>query len=122
MKQLTLELFPPIAEIERKFPRGRDCQRELLAIALDLSVALNVAEIRKCSRWCTWQEILEKERPRLIKAISNQGDIILYRSQKSRETAYAFNCLARAIALMSFAPGGVTCFDNHWENCFDKKI
>ncbi len=50
-----------------------------------------------------------------VDVIASQGDIILYRSQKRGETAAAFNTLAEAIAIMSFQPGGLTVFEQHWD-------
>jgi hypothetical protein len=44
--------------------------------------------------------------------IAEKGDRILF---KTEGTAEAFNHLAEGIACLSFAPGGVTCFGQHWE-------
>ena len=41
-------------------------------------------------------------------------EYLLHRGPKD-ETAKAFNDLAKGIALLSFCPGGVTCFGRHWE-------
>lgn len=47
--------------------------------------------------------------------IAEHGDIILYRSKKKGETAAAFNHLARGLAVLAFAPGGVTFAGLHFE-------
>jgi hypothetical protein len=57
-----------------------------------------------------------KHAPDLAQFIGEHGDIILFKSNKKGESADAFNKLARAIALLSFSPGGVTTFGLHFEN------
>jgi hypothetical protein len=47
--------------------------------------------------------------------IAEKGDLILFRSKKHGETASAFNALAKGIAALSFVPGGVTTFGQHFE-------
>ena len=47
--------------------------------------------------------------------LANKGDNLLYRSNKDGETAHIFNETAKAIAFLSFAPGGVRIFNHHWE-------
>jgi hypothetical protein len=44
-----------------------------------------------------------------------QADRILFRSTKRGETANLFNQLARSIAILSYAPGGVTTFGQRYE-------
>ncbi len=43
------------------------------------------------------------------------SESILYRIGKPGQTAKAFNQVAESIAVLSFIPGGVTIFGNHWE-------
>jgi hypothetical protein len=38
----------------------------------------------------------------------------LFRGGKRGETAAAFNSLAKGVALLSFAPGGVVCFGTRY--------
>ena len=62
-----------------------------------------------------WSEI----QPKLAvcgQMIAEHGDNILFRSVKKGETAAAFNALAEGIAILSFAPGGITFMGDHWEN------
>lgn len=47
--------------------------------------------------------------------IAEHGDIIQYRSKKKGETAAAFNHLARGLAVLAFAPGGVRFAGLHFE-------
>jgi hypothetical protein len=49
--------------------------------------------------------------------IAEHGDAILYRVPG--KTAAAFNALAEGVALLSFAPGGVSVFGLHFESRMD---
>jgi hypothetical protein len=46
---------------------------------------------------------------------SSRMEYILHEGPKEGDTSKAFNDLARSVALLSFAPGGVTAFGRHWE-------
>lgn len=48
--------------------------------------------------------------------LTDVGEGILYSTKKKGETAKAFNAVAKAIAIMSFLPGGITIFNQHWES------
>jgi hypothetical protein len=48
--------------------------------------------------------------------VAEKGDVILHKGGKKGETAAAFNALAEGLACCSFAPGGVTFLDLHFEN------
>jgi len=50
--------------------------------------------------------------------IANRGDVLLHKGGKEGEAAALFNQMARTIATLSFMPGGVTLFGNHWESGF----
>jgi hypothetical protein len=68
------------------------------------------------------EELSHAERSATIKrwagnaaeVLERTGEAILYRTQPG-ESAEAFNAVAKAIAALSFAPGGVTLFGEHWE-------
>ena len=47
--------------------------------------------------------------------LGEQADRLLFRSAKRGETATLFNKLARSIAILSYIPGGVTTFGQHYE-------
>jgi hypothetical protein len=47
--------------------------------------------------------------------LASKGDILQFGSKKKGEAAEIFNRVAEAIAIMSFCPGGVTLFGEHWE-------
>jgi hypothetical protein len=49
----------------------------------------------------------------LAMRLAEKGDVLLYRGKKKGETASAFADLARGVALLAFAPGGVSIFGFH---------
>lgn len=83
----------------------------LLPVTLSVAVLLCVEALKKTN----WADIARRI-PELSEMIASHGDDILYRSRKPGETDKAFNALAEVIAILSFAPGGVTAFETHWEN------
>lgn len=54
------------------------------------------------------------------------GDNLLYRSTKPGETARLFNLTAKAVAILSYCPGGITFLTDHYEtvrtNKFDSNV
>jgi len=80
----------------------------MLATCLDAAVPLWIEQFRKLPEE-EWQRMLDE----INKDFSAKMECVIHR--KEGETAQAFNDLARAIALLSFCPGGVTCFGRHWE-------
>jgi len=83
----------------------------LLRAALGAAVPLWVIELRK-RPWSEIQAIVHE----CADVIASKGDVILYRSKKKGESAAAFNALAKGLAALSFAPGGVTFLGDHYEN------
>jgi hypothetical protein len=86
----------------------------LLGSVLALAVPLRIAELLalsppdRASRMALWQRESGQ-------AIASHGDQILFRSKHRGETAEAFNHLARGLAVLAFAPGGVTFAGQHWQ-------
>jgi hypothetical protein len=83
-----------------------------LAIALSASVPLYIMELE--SRGGPNDEDLSSLLD-IALLLGEQGDKLLYRSDKHGETARIYNQTARAIAILAFAPGGITVFGQHWE-------
>lgn len=83
---------------------------ELLAMSLSAAVPLWIEEFRHLS----FDEI-QKIARESAQVVAEKGDIIQFKSKKKGESAAAFNALARGIACLAFAPGGVTTFGSHWE-------
>ena len=81
-----------------------------LKIALSAAVPLCIREMKKVS----WEERMAM-RPECAKIIGEKGADLFYMGHKPGDTARAFGAVARAIAVLSFAPGGVTAFGLHFE-------
>ena len=82
----------------------------LLAMSLSVAVPLWIEEFRHLS----FDEI-QKISNDSAQIVAEKGDVIQFKSTKKGESAAAFNALARGIACLAFAPGGVTTFGSHWE-------
>jgi len=82
----------------------------LLAVSLECAVPLRILEHRKTDP----EERIKRARE-LANVVASHGDDILYRSKRRGESAAAFNALAEGIALLAYAPGGVTFLGAHWE-------
>lgn len=50
-----------------------------------------------------------------IDDLGKRGDILLFGGGKKGEVAALANGLAQGIAILAFAPGGITIFGQHWE-------
>lgn len=85
-------------------------QRDLLQVSLATAVPLHIAELRGRST-----EDLLRIAQESATEVASHGDVVLYRSKKKGATASAFNALARGLAVLAFAPGGVTFMEMHWE-------
>lgn len=80
----------------------------LISIALDAAVPLWIMEVR------TWTPERRAERAHVCgQHVAEHGDVIQFREK--HKTSEAFNRLAEGLALLSFAPGGVTFEGAHWE-------
>lgn len=84
----------------------------LLQAALDAAVPLWIEQIkRECWSFAEIQRVARDT----AQVVAAEGDNILFRGPKRGDTARAFNALARGIACLSFAPGGVRVFGRRWE-------
>lgn len=83
----------------------------LLQTSLDAAVPLWVLRHKDKSF-----EELQRRAQQASQIIAEHGDDILFRSARPGGSAYAFNALAEALAILSFMPGGVTAFGRHWES------
>lgn len=83
----------------------------LLRYSLQTAVPLWVLQ-RRFDPW----DIIQERAKICSQYIAEHGDVILYRGDKKGETATAFNHLAEGVACLSFAPGGVKLFGDHYEN------
>ena len=85
----------------------------LLATALSCAVPLQIMQLKAgggpgkediaaCQGWCG--------------QLGEHGDVLLFGGGKPGQAAELFNQLARALAVLSFCPGGVRLFGEHWES------
>jgi hypothetical protein len=86
-------------------------------IATHIASMLEIAVPLWVERWqrTSWLAVRDAT-PRLVLMIAEHGDVILYRSPTRGDTTQAFNALAEAVAILSFAPGGVRVFGHRWES------
>ena len=84
---------------------------DILKIALSAAVPLRILELR--SKGGPDDVDLDFARG-FAHVLGEKGDILQYRGKKKGETAEIFNGLARAIAVLSFCPGGIKVFGEHW--------
>lgn len=83
---------------------------DLIKIALSAAVPLWIMQFK---------QFTAEERTimagRYGQVVAEHGDNILFKSKKKGATADAFNNLAKGVACLAFAPGGVTVMGLHFE-------
>ena|SRR3990167_8501246 len=84
-----------------------------LSSALEVAVPLHVMQLQ--ARGGPSQEDVDSCAA-IAELLGSKGDLLMFRGRKRGETADVFNALARGIAILSFCPGGVTLFGEHWES------
>jgi hypothetical protein len=82
----------------------------LLKTTLQAAVPLWQIKLRE-RPWADIEAMLAEAQ----RILSDKSEILLFGGGKKGEVAEAFNALARAIAILSFMPGGVDAFGEHWE-------
>ena len=82
-------------------------------VCLEAAVPLHALEIRSLSEAAYDAEL--KRLSDIASLIGSQGDNLMFRGKKRGQAAEVFNALARGLALLAFAPGGVTFSGKHWE-------
>lgn len=82
----------------------------VLMLSLEAAVPLWIEEFRGL----TFEE-REKIAHEASDIIASKGDVLQFRAKKKGETAKAFNALARGLAVLAYAPGGVTFNGRKWE-------
>jgi hypothetical protein len=83
-----------------------------LGTFLSAAVPLRIRDLQ--SRGGPSKEDMESLRE-YSKLLGEHGESLLFKSKKKGETAQMANGLASAVAILSFVPGGLTLFDQHWE-------
>lgn len=85
---------------------------QLLAIGLSAAIPLRIAELK--AKGGPDDDDYERAR-QYSRTLAERGDVLMFRGGKPGEAAELFNRLAEAVAVMAFAPGGITLFGDHWE-------
>ena len=89
---------------------------EVLPITLATAVPLHIERFRRSATgWPSDDDFREMES--FGEVLGEKGDVLLFGGKKG-EAADLFNRLARAIAIMSFCPGGVRVFNQHYDATF----
>lgn len=112
MSQASQPFAPfPYTAADRSPSIHADTRGTLLADALAAAVPLNIATLveRGGPTSFDWSITLE-----FADVLAYQGDVLQFGGEKG-EAAQLFNGLAEAIAVMSFYPGGITIFGQHYE-------
>jgi hypothetical protein len=78
----------------------------LLAISLDVSVTLRIAELQY-SGGPSDEDILWLANYRDSREISTSADELIFRGPTAGKAAALFNNFARALSLLAFQPGGI---------------
>lgn len=89
---------------------GQLMQHPLLVTSLQAAVPLWILQLRDVPF-----EDKQRRAQECAQIVAEKGDVIMFKGGKRGETAAAFNALAEGIAILSFAPGGVTVFGQHWD-------
>lgn len=86
-----------------------DQRSSLLALTLQAAVPMWIRKAKAVTRKAR-EDVLKTWCEEGVGAITERGDLLMYRSKKKGETAEVFNHLAKSIAAMAFVPGGICTF------------
>lgn len=86
--------------------------QEFVKLFLDTSVSLRILALQE--KGGPTQEDFTRIQS-YDQLLGERGNFLWMKSKKKGETAKVANAVADVIAVLSFAPGGLTLFDQHWE-------
>lgn len=112
MLQLGLELSPVQGSSGTQSGQSWSIREELLRMSVMIAVPLQIAKLQEKggpNRW-QWEWVRD-----FADELGSKGDILQFKSDTKGETANVFNNFAYALAIMSFAPGGVRFAGLHFE-------
>lgn len=90
-----------------------EVKNSTLAIALSAAVPLYI-QILKDHGGPSPKDF--KRAGKVGELLGEKGDVLLFGGKKKGETAHVFNKVAKAIAIASFVPGGITIFGRTFES------
>jgi hypothetical protein len=86
--------------------------QEFVKLFLDTSVSLRILALQE--KGGPTQEDFTRIQS-YDQLLGERGNFLWMKSKKKGETAKVANAVADVIAVLSFAPGGITTFGQHWE-------
>ncbi len=86
--------------------------QDLLSIAMSAAIPLRIMQLK--ARGGPSKEDIQKAQ-KTSEMLGERGDVLIFGGGKKGEAAELFNRTAQAIAVLSFVPGGVTIFGQHFE-------
>lgn len=89
---------------------------DLITLFLDTAVPLRVLAIQE--QGGPTQEDFKRIQGH-THLLGERGNFLWMKSKKKGETAKIANAVADAIAVLSFAPGGIDLFNRHWKSKVD---
>jgi hypothetical protein len=92
-------------------PTSASAAEVLLCATLECAVPLWVERVRGTP----WTQRIARGHELAERLMGPGGEMVMFRG-KPGESAARFNDLAEAVAILSFAPGGITVFGLHFEN------
>ena len=90
----------------------------LLAVAIEPAVFLQI-ELMKARGGPTAEDLAKAQETSDL--LGERGDVLLFGGGRKGECAELFNRTAHAIAVLAFAPGGVTVFGTRFEAKVDQQ-
>ena len=84
-----------------------------LRVALSAAVPLCILELE--ARGCLMEDDMRACKD-ISQFLGGKADLLMFRVNRCGEAAEVFSQLARGLAILSFAPGGVTFLGEHWES------
>lgn len=89
-----------------------DLTSSLIGSFLSIAVPLRIRDLQ--SKGGPTSEDLEALQE-YSKLLGKHGDSLFFKDKKKGVTAQMANGLASAVAILSFMPGGITLFGQHWK-------
>ena len=86
----------------------------MLTSAMQAAIPIWIAKWKQQPWEMVWKRLGEQTKT-LPDMLGSKGEILMFGGGKKGEATKLFNETAEAVALMSFLPGGIDIFGDHWE-------